>query len=299
MKPPKENQKSPYQHIAIVGTGLIGGSLARLIRYHFPNIELTGVSRRLAAAKDAVTQGVIDNGYDSINSIESSVDLAIICTPIDTIPAFSKALFAKGVPVISDIGSTKSYIAKHPDCQPPKDNQLFIPGHPMAGNELRGFENSTQELLDGCNYLVCPPKNATEIPAYTTFTAFLRAMDFSVIEIDAEKHDHLVGLASHLPYFMACATVEVAKSLVDKADFDTFQRIVSTGFASTTRVSGSDPNWGKDIAETNHSAIEKGLQEAANTLTKWRSQIKNQNLDALKSALQELSAFRNKFGRRN
>ena len=180
-------QSNPYDHIAIIGTGLIGGSLARLIRHHYPDTTLTGVSRRLAAAKDAVKQGVLDYGHDSVSDIAPNVDMAIVCTPIDTIPATTKILFEKGIPLVSDIGSTKSHIAAHPDCRPIQEHQLFVPAHPMAGNELRGFENSTAELLKGCRYLVCPPESNTPNAAYDKFVSWLKTMDFTVIEISPEK----------------------------------------------------------------------------------------------------------------
>jgi prephenate dehydrogenase len=280
---------TPYKHIAIIGTGLIGGSIARIIRHQFPSITITGISRRQSAIDQAVSDGIIDSGYTALSQLPENIDLAFVCTPIASIPGHTEMLFHRGIPVVTDIGSTKTAIAHNSQCQAKNDSQIFIPGHPMAGNEFTGFEHSRRELIEGCNYILCPPKETNL--AYDIFAEFLKTLKFNVIELSPEKHDQLAALASHIPYFMACTTLAIAQSLVPPEDVEVFSTIISTGFKSTTRVASSDPAWGQDIASTNPLPLIDGLQKAQDILAQLSQSIQDSDSPGLGQYLSEIKGF--------
>ncbi len=250
-----------YRHIGIVGLGLMGGSLALKIRQHFPTLSLFGVDPDRHALQWAIAHGIVNDGAEALAAIPQTLDVVIICTPIETITPTVKALtqHLKNPVVLTDIGSVKGQIVEN--VPPLSEGHVFIPGHPMAGIEKNGIQYANPNILTQAPYVLVP-QNAE---AYEYFKAFLTVLQFRVVEMSAAIHDEVVAYASHVPYVMACLTVKVSQVL-SKEQQESLKQILGPGFRDTTRVAGSSPKWGSEIARFNKEALKKALSELKKSL---------------------------------
>lgn len=277
----------PYSAIGFVGLGLLGGSIARLIREHHPSLPLYAVSRRQSTIDYACEHGIIDGGGTTVEALPQSCALVFICTPIRHLSEDIKSVseWIKSTCVITDIGSVKEQVIRTVKHLRPE--HLYIPGHPMAGNEKTGITHAESTLVKEANYFLVP----TPHPAYDTFKTFLRELQFTVIEMDARTHDKLAATASHIPYLMAALTLSPALGL-SKAEQQLLKSVIASGFRDTTRVASSDPVWGADVAEFNQANILDGLQEIQDKLKLLESLIREEKFDVLVDELTTLRMLR-------
>ena len=276
---------APIRTIAIIGLGLIGGSLADLLHEHDPDLVLLGVdtdARTRELAKAAWFSGV----YTHLSELPQSVDLVWICTPLELIRETVEALSAhlQGPAILTDVGSLKGRIGS-PLLS--RDNHVFIPGHPMAGTEKTGFEASAAVILSGAKYLLCPPTPAS--PQYDRFAKFLTELGFRVKELSVQAHDEAVALASHFPYIMACLTVSSA----DAQAGIPYAQVVSSGFRDTTRVASASPRWGTEVCLGNRDALQKALATTVNQIEEFSHWLASADAAAIERFLSHCRKTRN------
>ncbi len=243
---------APYRRIAIIGLGLIGGSIARRIRHFYPAISLIGMDSDPETVALALREKCIDQGVGQLEALPDDVELVWVCTPIAEIAPTIRAL-AQRMPastVFTDVGSVKGSVLKE---VADISGLLFIPGHPMAGREVTGFGASSASLLDHSAYILVPQAQAF----YAPFKQFLTALQCRVVEVSAEDHDRLVAVSSHLPFL--AAQLVLAASGAYASDEAALRQLVSSGFRDTTRVGGSDPKWGVAVCEANLPAIREAV----------------------------------------
>ena len=246
---------SPYSTVLIVGLGLIGGSLARLIRHIYPDAQLIGMDVNGASCEFALDNGIVDYAFPHLSSITHQPDLALVCVPIRQVVSTIESVVYRfpGLKVISDVASVKAEISV------PRETLgevMFIPGHPMAGIEKTGISHSDFKIMEKAKYVVCPQDG----DAYSEFCSFLTSLSFQVIEMDAKTHDRVVASVSHLPYLMAVLTANNAQSQ-DALLQPAIDQLKSSGFRDTTRVSASDPDWGVDVCIYNREEILTQLRD--------------------------------------
>lgn len=228
------------QSVAIIGVGLIGGSFALALRKAGFHGEIAGVSSPATIAK---ATGVIDRGI----SLEEAAgyDLVFLAQPIsqiiETLPKF-----AGSQALITDAGSTKRMI-----CEAARNLSNFIGGHPMAGKEVRGVENSDAALFQGRPWLL-----TSEPPAW--FRETLEKIGARIIVTTPEEHDRMIALASHMPQLVSCALAKVTEGV---------RSVGGPGLESMTRISRSSYDIWRDILATNAdeavAALDLILAEAA------------------------------------
>ncbi|MFA5878763.1 MAG: prephenate dehydrogenase/arogenate dehydrogenase family protein [Candidatus Margulisiibacteriota bacterium] len=260
-----------FKKIGFIGLGLIGGSLAKLIKETEPKINLFALVKSTATLNYALTNQIIDHGSIKETELPQDLDLVFVCTPIHLINHYinlANNVISQKV-IITDIGSIKTGIA--PASLLPK-TKLYIGGHPMAGKETSGIKESESALLKNKTYILIKEKH----DLYDQFRAFLQHLGFNVLELaNAAEHDFLVAIASHLPYLMAILTSSTAKIAIEADSLQKFKRIISSGFKDTTRVSGSSLEWGVDISKFNKENLLQLLK------------ITRQNLNFLETALEQ------------
>ncbi len=237
--------------IGFVGLGLIGGSLAMLMREKDPSIQLHASSRTADTIDYALKNRVIDG------TNLDHCDIVFICTPISEIVPNARKLKAR---IITDIGSVKESI-----CDQLKDVPNFVGGHPMAGTEKTGIRNASADIVRGKRYLLTHHHAELE--------QLLKSLGFEVLVLSPQEHDRQVALASHLPYLMS--------SLALKTTAGVDPRITASGYRDTTRVAHSPAQWGRDICIHNKKNILEGLDRAEKTLTELRALIENGNSSGL------------------
>lgn len=250
-----------FSSIAIVGLGLIGGSLAALIRAHFPDRILIGVDSDSRTCALATQSGIFTEVHPSIAALPRTLNLVFVCTPIPLISPEIESLsrHIHTACIFTDVGSIKS---KLPVPQLANPAHQFIPGHPMGGTEHSGFAHSCADILRGAPYILTPDVPEVAAP----LAQFLTGLGFKVALMSGEVHDRMVAAASHLPYVMACITVAAG---YPSTEFDAaFRAIVGPGFRDTTRVAASAPQWGAAVCLGNRQHLEEVLEAASQTLSK-------------------------------
>jgi prephenate dehydrogenase len=278
-----------FKNIAFIGLGLIGGSLARLIKETFSDTNIYAISRTAPTIEEAKKSGIITDGWNEIEKLPQNIDLVFVCTPISLIATIthqvSKHINNSNL-IITDVGSIKNNIPIQVGELP--NNHLFIPSHPMAGSEKTGWLNSSAKILKGKTYIVTPSEKEKKDKRYQNFKHYLQGdLMFNVLEESPAKHDELVCLASHMPYLLATATVNATMG-VSKEQLSNFKQIISSGFRDTSRVSESDPNWGKEVCENNKENILNAIKSSKDYLSELEQLIENNKFEELTDIFQNI-----------
>lgn len=256
---PTEKQ---FDHVVIVGVGLIGGSIARAVKQRGLAGQVTGLGRnreRLEAARQA---GVIDAVATSPTELKN-FSLAIVCTPVDRIADDVRAILRE-VPnaLITDAGSVKGSL-----CQSLSDLPRFVGSHPMAGSERGGWENSRPELFDG---KVCAITPLSQPDSHVQqIEKFWQALGMRTQRVSPDRHDELVAITSHLPHAVAAV---LASQLTADA-----RPLASTGFRDTTRVSSGDPELWTAIFRDNRIPVSHSLRELIIQLQQFADALDDEN----------------------
>ena len=241
--------------IAVIGLGLMGGSLAAALRGRCA--QIIGFDRRPETVVHALKLGIIDTGAPDLQTALREVDSVVLATPVRTIIHLLDEI-AVHLPdgcLVLDLGSTKAEVLKAMERLPPRVQPLG--GHPMCGKEISGIEAADARLFQGRTFILSPLQR-TSPEALAQGEALARAVGATPLVIDGVRQDYLVAAISHLPYLLACALVSTADATVS-ADPLVWQ-IVAGGFRDTSRVAGSDPAMMTDIMLTNRDEVLKALE---------------------------------------
>ena len=245
-----------FDHIVVVGVGLIGGSIARALKDRGLARQITGLGRnreRLLAAQQA---GLLDAVATSASELEP-FSLAIVCTPVDRIPEDVRSLQSVAPPqaLITDAGSVKARICRELG-SPSPGQATFLGSHPMAGSEQGGWEHSSPHLFEGRICALTPTGHSE--PTIQDIERFWSALGMGTIRLAPEQHDRIVALTSHLPHATAAA---LASLLTPDA-----WPLAATGFRDTTRVASGDPALWTSILIENREAVADHLRELIDSL---------------------------------
>jgi len=276
-----------YKRVMVVGLGLIGGSIARVIRRRFgADVYVMGVDVDLASVQFALESGIVDEGSVSIGGMSVAPDVVWVCTPISvvaqTVVAVANAY--PSVSVISDVASVKSAINVSREAL---GGVLYVPGHPMAGTEKSGILNSDADIVEGATYMLSLQSDVR----YEGFRDMLVSLGFRVVEMDEATHDRVVAAVSHVPYVMACLTVGNAQSQPESLQ-ELVGQLKSSGYRDTTRVAGSDPSWGVEVCVHNREAVMAQLVAVRDALTAVIGYVDASDEEALLAYLRGVCAYR-------
>ncbi|MRR53179.1 MAG: prephenate dehydrogenase/arogenate dehydrogenase family protein [Deltaproteobacteria bacterium] len=241
------------KRMAVIGVGLIGGSLVRVLRQQGEVDEIVGIGRTEPNLQRAVELGVIDRYSQDPCQGVLGADLVFLATPVCSIAAVLEKIAPYLAPgcVVTDGGSVKESVVAA--CEPLMPaGTFFVGGHPIAGTEKSGVDASFATLFAGKRCIVTPTANTDE----SALRKILRMWELAgseVIQMDAHKHDRIVAAISHLPHM-------VAYSLVNAVDgYDRFDESIlkysAGGFRDFTRIASSDPAMWRDISLMNGPAI--------------------------------------------
>jgi prephenate dehydrogenase len=267
--------------MAVIGVGLIGGSLARVLREKGAVGEVVGIGRGEANLKRGVELGVLDSySLDSREGVQGA-DLVFIATPVCSIPAVVAEIapFLSPGAIVTDGGSVKEFVVAA--CEPlMPPGTYFVGGHPIAGTEHSGVEASFATLYQGKRCIVTPTER-TDPDALAKVVNIWQTAGSTVPLMDPEQHDRVVAAISHLPHM-------VAYSLVNAVDgYDRFGgellSFSAGGFRDFTRIASSDPVMWRDIALTNREAILETMDFFAGYLATLRGLVAAGDGSALES----------------
>jgi len=262
-----------FKKVAILGVGLLGGSLGLNILQKKMAKEVVGFGRQAANLKLAKKKGLITHIAKTPEEAILGADLILLAAPVKSIAIYLKqiaALASKGT-LVMDVGSTKSYIVKQA-AELTKKKIVFVGAHPMAGLEKSGAAAAVETLYEGSRCLICfLPQTPAAIKKKVTI--FWKQMGSQVIEVSAVKHDRLLGFTSHLPQMVSYALMSVVGDFVTGGDIKKFS---GNGFKDMTRLAGSPGSMWLDICETNRENLILALNELRSKID-WMSHLLKAN----------------------
>jgi len=247
--------------VAIIGLGLIGGSIGLALRQAGYG-EIAGYDRRAEVVARALERRAIDRGASSIAEAARGAELVVLATPPlalrETLLELAPEL--GGATIVTDTASTKQHVLQWALELLP-DSARFVGGHPMAGSEQQGIANARPDLFHGALYCLTPDRScsADDLQAVEAMVAALGA---SPLRLDAAVHDAAVAAVSHLPFVVAAALVELALVEQQPARW----RLAAAGFRDTTRTASGDALMHRDICLANADALRPLLQHMARRL---------------------------------
>ncbi len=267
-----------YNTVGIIGLGLIGGSLAKTIKKHLPDTKVYAYDTNSDLLKSAASSQIIDGFSDASVSILEPCDCIFLCAEVKENTQILHDLkpYINPLTVITDVSSVKA-----PVMMIIEDlglSQNFIGGHPMAGSEKSGFENSTDYLLENAYYILTPTNNTPQ-SLVSSFSNFLKAIKAIPINFSAEFHDSATAAVSHFPHVLAACLVNLVKEL-DTED-EVLKTIAAGGFRDITRIASSSPKMWQQICQTNADSICTVIEFFRNILDATEGYIKSGNADAL------------------
>lgn len=241
------------ERLAVVGLGLMGGSLAMALRAHAACI--VGIDASAAAREFAVAQGIVDQATDDLRAGVKDADTVILCAPVGVVIDLLHnriGSYLRSNTLLIDIGSTKQDICEAMGRLP--IGIQAIGGHPMTGKEVSGIENADPALYRGRPFVLCPTRRTTPATRLRAL-GLVAALEAVPIEMDALHHDRTVAAISHVPYLLSAALVATVRA-ESRGDPDAdVWRLAAGGFRDTSRLAGSDIRMMSDIISTNTQAI--------------------------------------------
>ncbi len=243
--------------VAIVGTGLIGGSVGLGLKERGLATAVIGVGHRKVSINKALKIRAIDEGSTSIEKAAKQADIIILATSVNLIPDYAKKIIPlmKKAAILTDVGSTKNYIVSQVNdeikrtCGSGKSN--FIGAHPLAGSEQRGIDSARPDLFEE-SVCVLTPTNLNSKKSITRLSNMWKALGARISIMTPSKHDEILALVSHLPHF-------VASSLAGVID-EKYWKFAASGLRDTTRIASGDPDLWLSISKQNKQKIIEALR---------------------------------------
>ena len=234
--------------IAVLGVGLIGGSIGLAAREHVEGAEVVGFGRDPERLRSALDRGAISSAAGSLEEAVEGAELCFVCAPVGALPGLVRAaLDASGEDtLVTDVGSTKQDLVSR------MADPRFVGGHPIAGAETAGVEHARADLFQGAVWYLTPHEQSGGL-LYERLHRFVVDVGARPVAVDAETHDRLVAVFSHLPHVLANVLASQAASRL--SEHGEALRQVGPSFRDMTRVAGANTSiWG-DIYRSNRAAI--------------------------------------------
>ncbi len=247
------------QRLAIIGLGLIGGSLGLALKRSAWPGTIIGWDRDRTASRNAVARGAIDQAIDDLEQA-ADADIVVIAVPVLAVEDVFRTIASavKPTTLVTDVARTKSAIcgwASELPC-------IFVGGHPMAGSEQHGIAAARADLFSNATYCITPTPSSTP-DAIATLAGLVRRIGARPRIIDAEAHDRAVAAVSHLPFVLSTALIDVVAA---NPEWELQQTIAATGFRDISRLASGDVRMHRDICLSNQEYLRPWLIETARTL---------------------------------
>ena len=271
-----------FRSVAFIGIGLIGSSLARVIRRDRLAGRVVACARSEATRDAALRLGLCDAATDDPAEAVAGCDLVMLCTPLGAYEDIAKRIGAHLAPgcIVSDVGSVKSVVQRTVAPHLP-DGVHLVPGHPVAGTERSGPESGFETLFDG-HWTILTPAAGTDEAAVARIEALWRAAGSLVERMDAAHHDQVLAITSHVPHLIAYTIVGTATDLEDRLKAEVV-KFAASGFRDFTRIAASDPVMWRDIFLVNKEAVLEMLGRLTEDLAGLQRAIRDGDGDILQA----------------
>jgi prephenate dehydrogenase len=277
-----------WNQVAIVGVGLIGGSIGLALRQRKLADIVVGVGRRAASLRKAVDAGAVTATTCDVATGADGAELVVVCTPIASIAGYVQqaATVCRTGALITDAGSTKAEIVRKLNGSLP-DRAAFVGSHPLAGSEKNGPDNARADLFEGRMVIITPTRNTSDADLNRT-ADFWSSLGASVTTMSPEEHDRALAATSHLPHLVAAALARIT-SLDDLP-------MTAGGWRDTTRIAAGDPELWTQILSHNQDNVLEALEQLENSLAAFRTGLKRGDSQRLLKLLTEAKRVRDALG---
>ncbi|MCH7628866.1 MAG: prephenate/arogenate dehydrogenase family protein [Proteobacteria bacterium] len=268
-----------FRHVAVIGLGLLGGSVLRAVQRYLPEATTTGYDADADVRARARAIALAGTVTETPGEAVAGADLVVLCVPVGAMGAAAQAL-ASDLPadaLVTDVGSSKASVMEQLTAALP--NHAVIPSHPVAGTEQSGPDAGFATLFHNRWCIVTPPADA-DPGRVAALTAFWEALGAKVETMEAEHHDRVLAVTSHLPHLIAYTIVGTASDLEEVTQSEVI-KYSAGGFRDFTRIAASDPTMWRDVFLTNREAVLEMLQRFTEDLTELQKAIRKRDGDTL------------------
>ncbi len=278
-----------YRTVAIVGVGLIGGSIGLALRQRKLAARVVGVGRRQTSLDKALACGAIDHGTTDFEAGLDEAEVVIVATPVASVAddvCRATAAAAEGA-FVTDVGSIKGAICSAVESSSTAVGDRFVGSHPLAGDHRSGPEHARADLLED-KVVVVTPTSQTPDKTLDRVVEFWEALGARVQRMSPEQHDRALATTSHLPHLVASALAAGTP--------EEWLPLAATGWADTTRVAAADPElWGSIFAQ-NRQAVSASLAGLIDQLTQMQTALHEENWTQIHETLQQAKRIRDALG---
>jgi 3-phosphoshikimate 1-carboxyvinyltransferase len=282
-----------FNKVAIIGLGLIGGSLAKVLREQKLCKEIVGNSRSDHTMQRALELNLVDIIEKNLAKVVVGCDLVVLAMPVSytrvTLQGIKPGL--SKTTIVTDVGSVKGDVQKAANEVLGEYINNFVAGHPIAGSEQSGVESGRSDLFVNHKVILTPTKNTNKSALEKIKQLWLLA-GADLVEMDVLEHDRVLAATSHLPHLLAYALVEC---LAASKDGENIFRYAAGGFKDFTRIASSDPKMWRDIFLSNKKETLKAVDDYVNTLSILRNAINNSDDDFLMGTFTRAKSARDHF----
>jgi len=279
-----------FNKVTIIGVGLIGGSLAKVMKAQKLCGEIHGAGRSRETLEQAIKLGVVDHiGRGSAHAVEHA-DLVVLATPVGTFESIVREIaphLMKGA-ILTDVGSVKGGLVRTIEGLLPAGVH-YVPGHPIAGREKHGVGAASEELFRGTKCILTPTAK-TDAKALEAVTALWTAAGMNVVIMEPEQHDHIFAAVSHLPHAAAYAMVSTVAEF--SAGADNYTTFSGAGFRDFTRIAASSPEMWRDICLLNGKNIVEMIEQYQFALNRIKKAVKHNDGQSLEVLFRSASDVR-------
>jgi len=283
--------KPLFDRVALIGIGLIGSSLARVLRRDSPATHITACARRAETLEAVRRLKIADETTDDPAAAVRGADLVVLATPLSAYAEIAARIGPALKPgaIVTDVGSVKEAAIR--DIGPALPRGVhFVPGHPVAGTEHSGPDSGFAEMFAD-RWCILTPTPDTDPGAVAKITALWQLARMKVVTMPAQHHDRVLAVTSHLPHLIAYTIVGTASALGDDLKSEVIAYSAG-GFRDFTRIAASDPVMWRDIFLKNREAVLDILQRFSEDLTALQRAIRRGEGDTLEKRFTETRAIR-------
>ncbi len=265
--------------LALIGTGLIGGSLSLALKSTKSVKHVVGFARNESNLKKGVSLGILDSFSLNLKNAVKDCDVVILAVPLGAMGDLLKQIapHLKDSCVVSDVGSAKGTVVRAAKESLGERFKQFVPAHPIAGTENSGIESGFSELFQKRKVILTPNK-ATSAQAIKTVKIMWENCGAVVESMSADHHDQIFAATSHLPHMLAYSLVNCLADMEDKVEIFNY---AAGGFRDISRIASSDPTMWRDICSHNKDAISSMLKQYSEELMTLSDKINTSQSDEL------------------
>ena len=276
-----------FDSIAILGPGLIGGSVALAVCKYLPNCEVRIWARREEPLAQARELGIASVTSTDIRSVVSGASLVLLATPVSTFLPLAKQFLPSLAPsaIVTDVGSVKGVVHQTIGQFLSSHKRCFIGSHPMAGAEKQGLENAREDLFCGATVVLTAGEDCETAALAKLRNFWIEIGAGNILQMGEDEHDCAVGRVSHLPHLLAALCARSAHC--DGVSPDVLGKLAAGGFRDTTRVSSGGAELWSDIILSNKEVITTALEDCRRDLTELLGIINRGEADSLRAWLEK------------